>query len=110
MKAVVTGGTGVLGRSAVSALTATGHDVVVVSRSPENDAAAQSRGARAVRGDLFDVDSLEAAYAGADVVINLATHVPVGFSALLPGAWRHHDRLHTAGVANVVEAIMVKNG
>ena len=61
-------------------------------------------GAQPVAGNVLDVDSLEAAYEGSEAVINLATNVPVGHSALLPGAWRRHDRLRTTGVTNVVEA------
>ena len=48
-----------------------------------------------MRGDVLDLDSLSAAYEGADAVINLATKVPVGHRALVPGAWRRHDRLRT---------------
>ena len=57
-----------------------------------------------MRGNVLDVDSLAAAYEGAEAVINLATSVPVGHGALVPGAWRRHDRLRTTGVTNVVEA------
>ena len=100
----MTGGTGVIGRAAVRALVDAGHYVVVVTRSTAADATVGALGAHAVRGDVLDVESLDAAYAGAEAVINLATSVPVGHSALLPGAWRHHDRLRTTGVTHVVEA------
>ena len=81
-----------------------GHDVVVVTRSASGSERRQRLGARPVRGNVLDLDSLAAAYEGADAVVNLATKVPVGHGALLPGAWRRHDRLRTTGVANVVEA------
>ena len=93
-----------IGRAAVAALLGAGHEVVVLSRSRSNAATIAELGATAVPGDIFDPASLERAYAGADAVINLATKVPTGYGALLPRAWRLHDRLRTDGVRNVVEA------
>ncbi len=104
VKVVVSGGTGVIGRSAVPALHAAGHEVVVLSRRPENIAVIEQSGATPADADLFDIDSLVPAYDGADVVVNLATHFPVGYAALWPGAWRRNDALRTVAVANVVEA------
>jgi nucleoside-diphosphate-sugar epimerase len=104
VRTVLTGGTGVIGRAAVSALLAAGHDVVVVTRSQSGSAVVERLGATSVPGDVLELESLNTAYAGADAVINLATKMPVGHGSLRPGAWRHHDRLRTTGVANVVEA------
>ena len=104
MRTVLTGGTGVIGRAAVSALLDAGHDVVVVTRSTSGSAVVERFGATSVRGNVLDPESLASAYEGADAVVNLATKMPVGHGALLPGAWRHHDMLRTTGVANVVEA------
>ena len=102
VRIVVSGGTGVIGRAAVRSLLAAGHDVDVLSRSAENTAVIEGLGARPRPADLFDVDSLEAIYAGADAVVNLASHVPVGYAAMWPGAWRSNDALRTTAVANVV--------
>lgn len=85
-------------------LLAAGHDVDVLSRSAENTAVIESLGARPRAGDLFDVASLEQMYVGADVVVNLASHVPVGYAAVWPNAWRRNDELRTTAVANVVAA------
>ncbi len=104
MKTVVTGGTGVIGRAAVKALVEADHDVVVVTRTSASWDAVSRMGARPVLGNVLDVDTLATAYEGADAAINLATRVPVGHHALVPGAWRRHDRLRTTGVTNVVEA------
>jgi nucleoside-diphosphate-sugar epimerase len=104
VRTVLTGGTGVIGRASVTALLEAGHDVVVVTRTPAGSALVETLGARSVRGDVLDLDSLATAYEGADVVINLASKVPVGHGAMVPGAWRRNDRLRTTGVANVVEA------
>lgn len=101
---MVSGGTGVLGRAAVRALVGGGHDVVVLIRRPENAEVAGALGADTVPGDLLSADSLADAYAGADAVVSLATHVPIGYAAAWPGAWRRNDELRTQGVANVVAA------
>jgi nucleoside-diphosphate-sugar epimerase len=102
VRTVLTGGTGVIRRAAVSSLLDAGHEVVVVTRTAPGSA--EPFGAAYARGNVLDVESLAAAYAGADAVVNLATAVPVGQGARWPGAWRRHDRLRTSGVANVVEA------
>lgn len=104
VKVVVSGGTGVIGRSAVTALLGAGHDVDVLARSAANHLVIASLGARPVVADLFDVNSLVRIYDGADVVINLATEVPVGYAAAWPSAWKHNDLLRTRAVANVAEA------
>ena len=104
VRVVVSGGTGVIGRAAVRSLVAAGHDVDVLSRSAANSALIAELGARPRPGDLFDVASLEAAYAGAEVAVNLASHVPVGYAAAWPTAWRQNDALRAEAVANVVVA------
>lgn len=104
MKVVLSGGTGVIGRAAVPVLLEAGHDVVLLARSAANEEFARAQGVAAVCGDLLDVDSLRRAYAGADAVINLATHVPVGYAAMLPGAWKRNDQLRISGAANVTAA------
>ena len=65
MRIVVSGGTGVIGRSAVPALVAAGHDVVVLTRRPANAELARGWGATPVPADLFDVETLVPAYDGA---------------------------------------------
>jgi nucleoside-diphosphate-sugar epimerase len=104
VRVVLTGGTGVIGRGAVTTLVDAGHEAVVVARSEASAGRAAELGAVSVRGDVLDLASLEAAFQGADSVVNLATSVPVGHSAVVPRAWRRDDRLRTAGVGNVVEA------
>ncbi len=107
MRTVLTGGTGVIGRAAVTSLLDAGHDVVVVTRTHSGSALVESLGATSLRGDVLDLESLSAAYEGAEAVINLATQMPVGHGALRPGARRRQDRLRTTGVANVVKAARV---
>ncbi|MGR2753503.1 SDR family oxidoreductase [Agromyces arachidis] len=61
---LVTGGTGTLGRAVVPLLAERGHAVRVLSRGG---------GAGTVRGDLETGDGVDAALAGVDVVVHLAT-------------------------------------
>lgn len=103
----MSGGTGVIGRAAVRSLLSAGHEVDVLSRSSQNTETITALGARPRPGDLFDPDSLAAMYAGADAVVNLATHIPVGYAAAWPAAWRRNDELRTTAVGNVVEAARV---
>jgi nucleoside-diphosphate-sugar epimerase len=104
VRVVLTGGTGVIGRAAATTLIAADHEVVVVARSAAGASRVEELGAMCLRGDVLDVASLEPAFRGADCVVNLATSIPVGHSALVPGAWRRDDRLRSSGVAHVVEA------
>lgn len=100
----MSGGTGVIGRTAVRSLLAAGHEVDVLSRSAANDQVIEGLGARPRPGNLFDATSLQELYAGADAVVNLATHIPVGYAAVWPNAWRRNDQLRTTAVRNVVTA------
>ena len=104
MKVFVTGATGAMGRSAVTALLAAGHDVAGLARSPSSAAQLEDMGATAVAGGLFDPDGLVSAFSGYEAVCNMATQVPVGYAALRPGAWRVNDRIRARGSRLVVEA------
>ena len=104
VKVVVSGGTGVIGRPAVAALIDAGHEVDVLARSAENRSVIAGLGARPVVADLFDEKSLVGIYTGADVVINLATEVPVGYAAAWPNAWKANDLLRTRAVGHVASA------
>ncbi len=104
MRIFVTGATGVIGRRAVPLLIAAGHQVTAVSRSPENRALLEGMGVVPVEVDLFAADAIRRAVAGHDVVINLATHLPLGGRMFLPGAWRANDRIRRDASAILVEA------
>lgn len=104
LKVAVTGATGVIGRSAVRTLVAAGHDVVGLARTANKATALESWGARAAMTSMFDHHGLAGMFDGCDAVCNFATHIPVGFSGALPGAWRDNDRLRTEGVRRVVVA------
>jgi nucleoside-diphosphate-sugar epimerase len=100
----VTGATGVLGRSAVPALVAAGHEVVGVARTPAKAELLVGQGAEASPASLFDHGSLLELFRGCDAVVNLASSLPVGRRARSPWAWRTQDRLRIEGVRHVVLA------
>lgn len=104
MKVFLTGATGVMGLSAIRALHEAGHSVVGLARSAGKATMVATTGAEPHRGDLFDLDSLVDGMRGCDAVCNLATHVPIGAAAMLPGAWKTNDRIRTEGSRVVLDA------
>jgi dihydroflavonol-4-reductase len=68
----VTGGSGVIGAALVTRLVGEGEEVAGLARSDAAAAALRSRGARAVRADLFDEAGLARAMEGARLVYNVA--------------------------------------
>ncbi|MBA2639181.1 MAG: NAD(P)-dependent oxidoreductase [Nocardioidaceae bacterium] len=104
MQVFVTGASGVMGRSVVVALLGAGHDVRALARSGEQAGRLQDDGVEPVVGGLFDPDGLVVAFSGCDVVCNLASHVPAGFAAVRPGAWRVGDRIRGEGSRVVAQA------
>ena len=93
-----------MGRSTIPALHDAGHTVVGLARSSKAAKVVAARGAEPVMADLFDADALERAMQGCDAVINFATRVPIGFTMLLPGAWRTNDRIRSHGTGIVAKA------
>jgi UDP-glucose 4-epimerase len=100
----ITGATGVIGRRAVRELVAAGHRVTGVTRSPRGRAILSALGARPVDGDVYDERSLARAFAGADVVVNLLTHIPAAERMHLPEAWAQNQRLRTEASATIARA------
>lgn len=104
MKVALLGATGVVGSATARALVDDGHDVFALARTPEKAALLESWGATAVSADIFDQAGLVSMFEGCDVVVNLASRIPVGVRATRPSAWRENDRLRTEGVRTVVAA------
>ena len=75
MQILVTGGTGVVGASTVSALLERGHEVRLLSRNAERDARAWRNGVTAIEGDVADAASIAGAADGCDVVVHLVAIV-----------------------------------
>ena len=96
---VITGSTGVIGRRAARELLAAGHRV-------------RTRLTRASTGaDVFDEASLRGAFAGADMVVNLLTHIPAAERMGDPAAWAENDRIRieaSAAIARAAQAAGVK--
>src|SRR3954467_823911 len=108
---VVTGSTGVIGGRAVRELLPAGHRVTGVTRSARGRERIESLGAATVEADVFDEASLRRAFDGADVVINLLTHIPSTDRMADPAAWEENDRLRTeasAAIARVASAARVQ--
>jgi len=68
----MTGATGYIGSSAVKDMVEAGHEVIGLARSDENEAKLRSLGAKALRGDLADLEVLRRGAAEADAVAHLA--------------------------------------
>jgi nucleoside-diphosphate-sugar epimerase len=107
MRVFLTGGTGAIGRYALPALVAAGHEVTALARSPEKAERARAQGASPATVDLFNRQALPAAVAGHDAVVNLATAIPTSMtrSAGAKG-WEENSRIRTEGVANLVDAAL----
>jgi nucleoside-diphosphate-sugar epimerase len=101
---VITGATGVIGWRAVERLVRGGHRVTAVTRSDRSRRLVENLGARAVEADVFDRVALARAFAGADAVVNLLTHIPPAERMLDPGAWDDNDRLRREASAAIAHA------
>src|SRR5918998_1461915 len=104
MKVFVLGATGVIGRRALPALTAAGHEVSALARGPAREARVSSLGAAPVEADPFDEAGLTRALSGHDAVINVMTRIPPLSRAALPKAWRENDHLRREASRNVARA------
>ena len=104
MNIAITGATGVIGRHAVQQLIHAGHRVTGVTRSARGERALADLGARPVRADVFDEVGLRSAFAGAEAVVNLLTHIPPADRMAAPGAWDENDRLRGEASAAIARA------
>jgi nucleoside-diphosphate-sugar epimerase len=104
VKVFLTGASGVMGRSSITALHLAGHDVVGLAHTSKSAEQIAAAGAEPCVGDIFDLDALIAGMQGCDAVANLATRVPVGMAALRPGSLKEIDRIRLHGSKVVAEA------
>jgi nucleoside-diphosphate-sugar epimerase len=72
MHVFVTGASGWIGSATVDELLAAGHEVTGLARSDSSAGAVQAKGARVLRGDLDDLESIRTGAREADAVIHLA--------------------------------------
>src|SRR3954469_15659853 len=78
MKFVITGSTGHISKPLTTQLVQAGHDVIVVSSSPERKATIEAIGAKAAIGSVEDAAFLTKVFQGADAVY---TMVPPNYGA-----------------------------
>lgn len=100
MNILVVGGTGFIGTNLVQELAARDHKVTVLARSAEDRDVTQEN-MKTVTGDVTDYESIEGAFAGQDVVINLVALSPLFKPS---GGDEMHDQVHLGGTKNVVRA------
>lgn len=106
MRVFVTGGTGAIGRHAIAALVAAGHDVTAMARSTGKAAELKKAGARPVEVSIFDLDGLTQHFKGHEVVVNLATALPATRDFPRLSAWADNIKIRTQGSATVVDAAL----
>lgn len=95
MRALVTGGSSLIGAGVARALHARGDEVVCFQRSP---VAALGPGVEQMLGDVRDARSLSQAAAGCDAIVHVAAKVGV------TGAWKEYRSINVDGTSNVVSA------
>lgn len=99
MNVLVVGATGFIGEVLCRELSDRGHAVTALSRSPDEGDLPES--VRREMGDVTAYDSIESAFEGQDVVVNLVALSPL----FRPdGGDRKHFEIHLQGTENVVEA------
>jgi nucleoside-diphosphate-sugar epimerase len=102
MEVLITGGNGLLGRHAVSALQERGDNVRVLALAGEDASALEERGVPIHRGDIRSPGTLTEAMSGADAVLHLAG---------LMGVWRplaEYEAVNITGTENVCRAALVE--
>jgi nucleoside-diphosphate-sugar epimerase len=96
--AMVTGGSGYLGRNLIRALVARGDRVTAIARSDKSKSIVEALGATSAPGDLDDTAALTAACKGADVVYHAAAQVDT------KGSKDDFYRVTVAGTEHVLAA------
>lgn len=95
MKVLVTGATGLLGRTTAERLLARGDDVRVMQRRPSALRCDETL------GDITDVAAVRHAVTGCDAVIHLAARVGV------VGGWDEFEAVNVIGTMNLLEAAAI---
>jgi len=102
MEVLITGGNGLLGRHAVSALQERGDSVRVLALPEEDAWALEERGVPVHRGDIRRPETLTGAMSGVDAVLHLAG---------MMGVWRpmtDYHAVNVTGTENVCRAALVE--
>ena len=99
LRVFLLGGTGAIGRYALPALVAAGHEVSPLTRTPQKAAAVRERGGAPVMVSMFDRGALRVAFGGHDAVVNLATSMPSTATFVFRRAWADTERVRIEGSA-----------
>ena len=99
MNVLVAGGTGFIGRNLCAELVERGHQVTALSRDP--DPSELPDGVETTVGDISAYDSVEGAFEGKDVVVNLVALSPL----FQPPKGVSHMTVHYGGTENVLQAM-----
>ena len=97
MKAFVTGGSGFVGSHVVRKLIERGYEVVALARSDESALELQKAGAKVVRGDVTDGESMRDGMRGVDVVFHIAGWYKIGASD-----WMQAEKINVGGTRTVL--------
>ncbi len=101
MRILITGADGMLGTNLVRLLLATEHEVSVLLHPSSKSVTLDGLQIKRFTGDVLVPESLEAAFAGQDVVIHAAAS-----TAVWPPRSEKLRRINIEGTANVVEAVL----
>lgn len=98
MNVLVVGGTGFIGRALVRELLDRGHDVAVLSRTPDQSSFPDT--VETVSGDVRSFQAIENAFVDRDSVVNLVALSPL----FQPSGGLTHTAVHLEGTRHVVRA------
>lgn len=101
MRLLVTGATGLMGSNVVKLAIDRGYQVDALVRDPETAGELGELGARLVRGDILEEQSISAAVAEVDAVVHTAAVLGGGYSTATP---EDHLRGNYDGAINVLRA------
>ena len=96
---VVTGATGHIGNVLVRELTSRGHDVCALVLPDDDCRPLTGLKAEIAYGNVTDLESLESAFVGADIVFHLA-----GIVTIMSGMKKVLERVNVGGIRNIVAA------
>jgi NADH dehydrogenase len=99
MKVLLLGGTGFIGTELAHELVDRGHEVRVLSRSPEDEDLPSA--VETVTGDVTAYDSIESAFEGQDAAVFLVALEPLFTPS---GGEKMHEKVHLGGTKNAVRA------
>ncbi len=109
MRIFVTGATGVLGKRVVQKLLAEGHQLTALCRSVANYQTLERQGIRPVWGNIYDAEEMKSVTVGQEVIMHLASSVPVNNQKLGTNDWLANDLLREKGTDSLAQAA-VANG